>query len=609
MLDSSWTNLSDQNTKLSWQSCEVFCCEADPIFSVLLENEDIMEQFLSTLDTEGAMDSTIAGYFGRVMNHLLLRKAVPLAEYLTQHEDSLQRFIRHLEDTSITEILIKLLGADEQTNSILPGHYKEWLLKTEVLEMIICRLDVNQEEYRIQINAAQVLIAIFRTQNSFLMTKMTNPVLVDRLLEFLFSQNASNSLSVPVMNICIAALDPKKRLSDGIGLLASLNGGMTMTGDSNSDHPLAKLLFQKLMNFFAMMIDQLEDRIYRDPQETPYGQLNPPLGQARLKILEMIEIFINSNEIENPVFQEMLMEQEGLQKCLELFKKYPFNNILHKHVISIFTAILKSSSEPLLSFIFQDLKLLEWIRTLPEYLQPQMTNTVFSGCSENGKSQKQDSEKVLRVGYLGHVMTLTNQITKSAEFKDQIEILVKQDPDWTIYINSAHQVLTDRANVRGWKCGRPPDGLIQEDKEEEPANQQTDTDLLITSNGGSNSRYEDFNDDEEEVETALHWSGVLSSDNGEISGTAAMMSRLALADMTTSTGDGYNQSTSTSSSSSSSSSEEETGSQSSSSLDSGSEEESPVEVVVWTEQESSSYDEFNSFKYWRIEFPDVDTPE
>eukprot|EP00210_Caulerpa_lentillifera_P004026 g3841.t1 len=659
MLDNSWMNLSDQNSKLSWQSCEVFCCEADPIFSVLLENEDIMEQLLSILDTAGALDSTPAGYFGRVMNHLLIRKAVALTEYLSTHEESLMKFIRHLEDTSITEILIKLLGADEQTNGLLPGQYKDWLMKTETLEMIIGRLNGQKESHRVQQNAAGIITAIIRSQNSFLVSKLGCSGALDALLEFLCDQTVTKKISIPVINICIAALDPKKQLSDATttGFLTTvLNGGpggpggmSLMTVDSNSEQQISKLMFQKLLDFLPQLVDQLDDQEQETrSQETPYGELSPPLGQTRLKILEMIEIFVNSNEIGNQRLQSVLTGPHGLQKCLDLFRKYPFNNILHKHVVSILSAVLKSSSGDLLSFIFRDLKLLDWIRTLPEFIiiittESQRRNTVISGASQNGKCQKQDSRNQLRVGYLGHVMTLANQINKAAEFNEQIEILIKQDPLWRDYMTSVLLPMNQRADVKGWKCGRPPDGLIKadDDDEEEDENptQQEDTDLLISSNGGNNTRYDDDDDEEEEEEeeeeerTGLHWSGVLSDDNGEISGTAAMMSRLALADMTAVTGFtqstttttsslvavGHSTSTSSSSLSSSTSSsssddddEEDVGSQSSSSIDS--EEESPFLITVCPESEADSVspqfdDEFNSFNYWRVEFPDVDIPE
>lgn len=64
-------------------------------------------------------------------------------------------------------------------------------------------------------------------------------------------------------------------------------------------------------------------------QETPFGQLAPPLGSARLKAVEVIYALLNQSDA---AAEEGIMESGAIMKCLDLFTEYPFNNLLHHRV-------------------------------------------------------------------------------------------------------------------------------------------------------------------------------------------------------------------------------------------------------------------------------------
>lgn len=50
-----------QKSKYPFASCEVFCCEIDPIFTTFLENKDLINLFMSILDVKGSLHCTTAG--------------------------------------------------------------------------------------------------------------------------------------------------------------------------------------------------------------------------------------------------------------------------------------------------------------------------------------------------------------------------------------------------------------------------------------------------------------------------------------------------------------------------------------------------------------------
>jgi serine/threonine-protein phosphatase 6 regulatory subunit 3 len=68
----------------------------------------------------------LAGYFSRVMGSLLLRRTQDVMQYLQRHQDLLLQLVEHVDTTSIAEVLVRLVGADEQ-RAYLSTNYLQWL--------------------------------------------------------------------------------------------------------------------------------------------------------------------------------------------------------------------------------------------------------------------------------------------------------------------------------------------------------------------------------------------------------------------------------------------------------------------------------------------------
>jgi hypothetical protein len=62
--------------------------------------------------------------------------------------------------------------------------------------------------------------------------------------------------------------------------------------------------------------------------------------------------------------EEAVLATQGVQRCMELFLAYPFNNVLHRHVASLVTS-LEGGSTRLATFLVQDCGLLQWLVTAP----------------------------------------------------------------------------------------------------------------------------------------------------------------------------------------------------------------------------------------------------
>lgn len=101
----------------------MFCCEVEAVFNTLLEDEELLQLLFSLLEQEPPLSCKSAGYFGRVVGQLLLRKTNEMMQYLSNNEAILEKLIKHVDTTSIADIIKRLVGADDHSSMIfLPMH-------------------------------------------------------------------------------------------------------------------------------------------------------------------------------------------------------------------------------------------------------------------------------------------------------------------------------------------------------------------------------------------------------------------------------------------------------------------------------------------------------
>lgn len=62
---------------------------------------------------------------------------------------------------------------------------------------------------------------------------------------------------------------------------------------------------------------------------TSHIHISPPLGRARLKVVELLAVLLRTGEA-GP--EAAFVEAGVLPLCLQLFQQFPFNNLLHYQV-------------------------------------------------------------------------------------------------------------------------------------------------------------------------------------------------------------------------------------------------------------------------------------
>ena len=81
------------------------------MLSNLISSDELMERLFSPLNKPPPLNSTLAGYFGRVVGCLLVKRALDIHKWLAAHPAVLPALVRHVDTTSTVEVILRLVGA------------------------------------------------------------------------------------------------------------------------------------------------------------------------------------------------------------------------------------------------------------------------------------------------------------------------------------------------------------------------------------------------------------------------------------------------------------------------------------------------------------------
>jgi serine/threonine-protein phosphatase 6 regulatory subunit 3 len=448
------------SSRYPFTACEVFCCEVDAIFSTLLEDEALLGLLFSLLDAEPPLSCKTAGYFARVVGQLLLRKPNEMMQYLSNHDGLLENLVRHLDVTSIADVLKRLAGADEQAAMLFLPMHTQWLVETPLLEMLLQRLGPGWSSDTVT-NAADVLTAIAHTQPSALAAQLMAPASVAEL--FKRALEPGGGAIVPALEVCSALLRPRRGPEAGgpyysasppgsSGGFAGGGGGSSGGGSDDSGgggSPAAAAAQQRcrLDALGAMLsyLPQLTAFLRAPPapgamQATPYGLLSPPLGRARLKVVELLAVLL---AVCGEGADGAIMAAGAMRLALDLFAAYPFNNLLHHQVYAMLAGTLQRASPAMVEHTLGACRLAEWLAGLPSEVTPLP------------RPGAPPPKGPLPAGYSGHVTAIGNLLAAAAAQKPVVADALSGDEAWAAFAGGELQRRNEVEDVSHWECGRP----------------------------------------------------------------------------------------------------------------------------------------------------------
>ncbi|KAM0950713.1 putative SIT4 phosphatase-associated protein family [Dioscorea sansibarensis] len=420
--------------KFPFIACELFTCEVDIILRTLVEDEELMNLLFSFLKPDHSHSTLLAGYFSKVVICLMLRKTVPLMNYVQGHQEILHQLVDLIGITSIMEVLVRLIGADESMYSNYLDAM-QWLEDTDVLEMIVDKFG-SSDSPEVHANAAEILCAITRYAPPGLSAKICSPGFVGRLFHHALEVSRPQSVLVHSLAVCISLLDPKRLLSASNNLFRSnlSHGSLPTASPETIDGMLGSL---------GDLLKLLDVSSSESSIPTTYGKLQPPLGKHRLKVVEFISVLLT---IGSEAAEKELVQLRAIKNILDLFFEYPYNNFLHHHVENVIVSCLESKSTLLIEHLLHDCDLVGKILAADK--NPTLALDSKPTIPSEGRAPP-------RIGNIGHITRIANKLVQLGNNNMAIQTYLQENAEWVDW--HANVLLNRNAveNVYQWACGRP----------------------------------------------------------------------------------------------------------------------------------------------------------
>lgn len=427
---------SKRSFKFPFIACEIFTCEIDVILKTLVEEEELMNILFSFLESSRHHSALLAGYFSKVVVCLMVRKTIPLMNYVKAHNDVFGLMVDLIGITSIMEVLVRLVGADDH-NYPNSTDVSQWLADSNLLEMIVDKLSPSCPP-EVHANAAETLCTITRNSPSPLASKLSSPSFVARVFGHALEDSLSKSALVHSLSVCISLLDPKRSIPSS--MMYSFRTQHMYEAPLHVDSDTIGAMLPKLGDLLMLLNVSSDKKVL----PTTYGELRPPLGKHRLKIVEFISVLLKSA---NEVAQRELINSGTIHRILDLFFEYPYNNALHHYVESIVYTCLESKNSFIIDHLFQDYNLAG--KMLQTDKQPTLSIDV------NLATLPAAGKRVPRMGNIGHLTRISNKLIQMGSNDSRIRAHLEKVTGWSEWQASVLQDRNRTENVHRWACGRP----------------------------------------------------------------------------------------------------------------------------------------------------------
>ncbi|CAO2183540.1 unnamed protein product [Urochloa humidicola] len=471
--------------KFPFIACEIFTCEIDVILRTLVEDEELMDLLFSFVKPDHPHSTLLSGYFSKVVICLMLRKTAPLMNYVQGHPEIVVQLVDLIGITSIMEVLIRLIGADENIYSNY-GDTLQWLENTDVLEMVADKFS-SSDSPEVHANAAEILCAVTRCAPPSLAAKICSPSFVGRLFHHALEESRPKSVLVHSLSVCISLLDPKRLASASYQAFRSnLSHGALVTASPET----VDGMLESLGNLLKLLDTSASENVL----PTTYGCLRPPLGKHRLKIVEFISVLLT---IGSETAERELIRQSAIKRSIDLFFEYPYNNFLHHHIENIIVSCLEGKRTELVEHVLNECDIVGKI-LVAERLSSLSTES-------NGPTVPSEGKTPPRIGNVGHMTRIANKLIQLGNNNSTIQAHLQDNTEWVEWQTNVLVKRNEVENVYHWACGRPTSLHDRGRDSDDDDYRDRDYDVAALANNLSQAfRYGIYsNDDIEEAQGSL----------------------------------------------------------------------------------------------------------
>eukprot|EP00191_Tetraselmis_sp_GSL018_P024796 CAMPEP_0177623274 /NCGR_PEP_ID=MMETSP0419_2-20121207/28816_1 /TAXON_ID=582737 /ORGANISM="Tetraselmis sp., Strain GSL018" /LENGTH=516 /DNA_ID=CAMNT_0019123817 /DNA_START=213 /DNA_END=1763 /DNA_ORIENTATION=- len=406
--------------KYTQVACELLCSENQEICDLVSKDAELMGLLCSFLEREPPLPNGLAGYFGRIFCTILFKSAPDVMQHLQDNPMVLRNLLKHSGSSSLAEVIIRIAASDEP-----------WVAETDLVEALLDKLGPNHSADE-QVRAAEVLCGINTDIFHF-----ANPV-----KQKLYSVENIEKLCVCAFGstdkIMVPAVMVFTNLLVGVGP-ASDHGVAPAEGPDPSSEAFRGPVVEAVLNNAGSMVSLLDVEDPEQAQEMPYGIVRPVFGIPRLRVIELLRVIL---WVAGAEVQEALVSSRALPKCLELFLRYPFNNLLHSSVEGLVTYSLEATPKLAESLVF-NFDLPTFVATAEKEVTPEPLPNA------------EREPRPLRAGYIGHLTRIANKLLDQAKKDPSVDDALRANEKWAHYVQTTLDECNKSGDIFAWDCGRP----------------------------------------------------------------------------------------------------------------------------------------------------------
>lgn len=413
-------------------ACELLTCNVPTLNEKLAESEALLTKLYSFIDTDEELNPLLASFFSKIIGALLIRKSdqnwysyqfvcLQVLEFLKNRDKCVDRLLQHLNTSAIMDLILKLITKIEGTDMI--QNVKKWLDDKIIVQQLVKLLTPTNVNER-HTNSSELLANIIKLSRDNRLS-IVDRIEPDPILDTLESEE----IVFLLLDTILAEPQTESSIVGGIQVLLVLLGQEStsqqtcdLQGNNSGDDTSDGVDRVKIQNATLQYLEKLNKLLLVPPPKpsvkTTAGFLECPLGNTRLHVARLFTALLSN---ENFNVYKKLQELNTFKILLDLFFLYSWNNFLHMQVEQCLALLISENWEDdnekiIHTHIFIDCKLIE---------------RILEAWENNDNEQK--LHKGVRQGYMGHLISIANNIVKQTEKSEKLDKFLKNNIDKSCY--------------------------------------------------------------------------------------------------------------------------------------------------------------------------------
>lgn len=413
-------------------ACNILTSGAGALMDKLIGEAPLLDKLFEFMQNERPLNSLLASFFSRVVVELFGKKPSHMLEYVTSKESLFDIILSHIDTSAIMDLVLGVCGAFQSVEE--RQDLCQWLAEHCVVNKLVDMISANTNGEK-QRNAARILTELHRTGYEFLsmnyesmtqddlVTSLESDELITRLLTNVLSDSTSSAPFCHGLDFLCSMVNQQRSGTQTGGILAE-----TIQYPNITNEEAASRVAKCTVPFLAELSSVLSSPPHFEPLRASVGQMEAPLGAARLAVIRLLTMLLTVGCVE---YEEQFAQHNVAGALLDLFFAYHWNNFLHSYVQQFVAFAL--SLQPQAG--------VELRRSL--VANGRLLQRLAAAAMENERDQV---AKQRRRGYMGHIVEMSNCVVNMQgsleDLKERLEEINSEElEEWQDWLEGPLEIV------------------------------------------------------------------------------------------------------------------------------------------------------------------------